>query len=241
MRFILEGENYTLMLVFARKYTSYAYHLIKWINICWIQISILHFSSLLRLLLDLYLIYIKMVNLFSKNIASNQLLNLPYNSITSQYKSIEFYNEAVNKELKTIYYQHLLFLRAVQTACHSNAIRIYGGLTLILGLAFIPFSLFVLKHFTKILRMCTFLSTLVPYGIFFIEFFNVGQLAENQQIKLNRVLQQLVWYEWNIENRKTYMMLLSRSQNIDSITIGFNQKVNRISLLKIPVISTEEY
>ncbi|XP_030747035.1 uncharacterized protein LOC115875653 [Sitophilus oryzae] len=146
-------------------------------------------------------------------------------------KCIELNGDYVEKNISNLIQHYLHFFSYIGLLCDDNASRYVGGTLMVVGLSTVPFFIKFMHTFEE-LGGITFLF---PLGLFVMAFeiFNAGQGIEDQFEEIYTALFNVRWYWWNNQNKKSYVMIISMLQQVKSLYIGINSKVNRRGFLRV--------
>ncbi|KAF7280945.1 hypothetical protein GWI33_005314 [Rhynchophorus ferrugineus] len=107
-----------------------------------------------------------------------------------------------------------------------------GGLFQLLGLFLVPVLVIAEAniHITQILMIFLLISGVYISSV--VGFYSLGQYYEDYISEMYDAVINLDWYTWNYTNKKSYLLLLTRISNVESIVIGFNERLNRNFLIR---------
>ncbi|KAL1517092.1 hypothetical protein ABEB36_000900 [Hypothenemus hampei] len=83
------------------------------------------------------------------------------------------------------------------------------------------------------LKLGTAIISMMAFTILSIFTMYNGQRYENEWSRFYETLYTMPWYKWNLENQKTYLLMMTGSSKILQIKVFDTTAINYILLLKI--------
>ncbi|XP_076273158.1 uncharacterized protein LOC143204496 [Rhynchophorus ferrugineus] len=227
------GSKYTAVSEYIKQYSFYWYCCSVFTEIIILQACFTFECRFANTVVQLFLCLLAQVKFFANSIKDSTVFQYSRsNERFSHVVSDESYQMNIYRELRRIYYHQVKIIRISIAFSGSNTFKLMGGLFQLLGLFLVPVLVIAEAniHITQILMIFLLISGVYISSV--VGFYSLGQYYEDYISEMYDAVINLDWYTWNYTNKKSYLLLLTRISNVESIVIGFNERLNRNFLIR---------
>ncbi|KAF7280035.1 hypothetical protein GWI33_006467 [Rhynchophorus ferrugineus] len=163
----------------------------------------------------------------------NEYLNTNEDKILVDLIHNESFQLHINQELISIHRRYIQLTRTFNLMMDKIKLQIIGVLFQSLAVMYPVYILLCDTSSNTLSFVSSVISVYILALILSLIVYDIGELYKTKCNEIYHSLTNTTWYNWNISNRKLYLIIQASLQQPAHLRIGINHELDRSHLLKI--------
>ncbi|XP_076260153.1 uncharacterized protein LOC143196374 [Rhynchophorus ferrugineus] len=173
------------------------------------------------------------VNMITYSIMDNEYLNTNEDKILVDLIHNESFQLHINQELISIHRRYIQLTRTFNLMMDKIKLQIIGVLFQSLAVMYPVYILLCDTSSNTLSFVSSVISVYILALILSLIVYDIGELYKTKCNEIYHSLTNTTWYNWNISNRKLYLIIQASLQQPAHLRIGINHELDRSHLLKL--------